>query len=457
MTNASSGNMITVFDRRPDGTLQAKGDIATGGLGTGTPEDSANGLILTGTDAESSPTTADGTGEFLLAANGGSDTITVFRNEPGGLEVVEVEPSGGVRPISITVSRGVAYVLNAGGPMCTGGPAGPPTINGFTIAGDGRLTPIPGSSRPLSGGNGSGCTQLAFDRTGNVLLVEEQQADIISTYTRNTDGTLTGPTARQTTGNGPFGLNFTKSNQLLTTENFGGAPGQGGLASYAIDTRTGALTALSPTVANGESDTCWVAITPNGRFAFTSSFGDDGGISSYRVAPNGALTLLEGEAATVGSGSSDVAMSADGQFLFVKNSLKATVTTFRIGDDGTLRPIDEDRDASAGGGSIGLAASDASTPGAEPGTRPGPGAGAKACPTSQRFKIRLREPRGRERLTSARVTVAGRRVAVKRSKGRLTANIDLRGHAAGRVKVRIIARTSRGRTVRSTRTFRSCG
>jgi len=353
MTNNPVANTITPFERSSDGTLTQREDVPTGGMGTGTPEDSANGLILANVSGESSPTNFRGTAKFLLAANGGSDSITVFRNEPDGLVQADVENSNGVRPISITVNRGVVYVLNAGTPMCTGlGPQ--PNITGFRLDAQGQLTPIPGSTRPLSGIPNSGCTQVAFDKTGKVVFVEEQQADVITSYTRNNDGTLSGPTPQQTTGNGPFGLNFTQRNQLLTTENFGAAPAQGGLASYSIDERTGLLTAASPTVRNGQSDTCWVTITDDNKLAFTSSFGDDGGISSYRVEPDGNLVLLDAQAATVGSGSSDVTLSRDSKYLYVKNSLEGTVTSFRVEDDGALVQIDEDRDTSVTG-SIGIA------------------------------------------------------------------------------------------------------
>jgi 6-phosphogluconolactonase (cycloisomerase 2 family) len=195
---------------------------------------------------------------------------------------------------------------------------------------------------------------VAFDKTGRVVFVEEQQSDVITSYTRKRNGTLSRPRVQQTTGNGPFGLNFTQRNQLLTTENYGAAPGQGGLASYAINPRTGKLTPRSPSVRNGQSDTCWVAITDDGKFAFTSSFGDDGGISSYRVGRNGGLKLLNGQAATVGSGSSDVTTSANSRYLYVKNTLEGTVTSFRVTRRGRLVQIDEDRDASVSG-SIGLA------------------------------------------------------------------------------------------------------
>jgi 6-phosphogluconolactonase len=353
MTNNQADNSVTAFRRAPDGRLEQTGSFPTGGRGTGGPEDSANGLILANVNGEASPTNTKGAPTFLLALNGGSDSVTVFKQTPTGLEIVDEEDSGGTRPISLTVSRGVAYVLNAGSFMCSG-LGDQPNITGFTFDGRGQLVPIPGSTRSLSGIPNSGCTQVAFDKTGNVVIVDEQQADVITTYTRNSDGTLSSPKPQQTTGNGPFGLTLTQRNQLLTTENFGAAPGQGSLATYAIDENTGVLTPLGPTVRNGQSDTCWVAITDDNRYAFTSSFGDDGGISSYRVNPDGTLVLLNSQAATVGGGSSDVALSGDSRYLYVKNSVQGSVTSFFIGNDGSLTELDDDLDG-AGFGSIGLA------------------------------------------------------------------------------------------------------
>jgi 6-phosphogluconolactonase (cycloisomerase 2 family) len=351
MTNNPTANTITAFERSADGTLGSPRSFPTLGQGTGTPEDSANGLILANVSGESSPINTKAPGRLLLATNAGSDTISVFRVRPNGLELTDVQDAMGKRPISVTVNRGVAYVLNAGAPQCSNAPE----VEGFRIGAQGELTPIPGSSRPLSGGNLSGCTQVSFDKTGKVLIVDEQQADIISTYTRNDDGTVNGPTAQQSTGNGPFGFTFTQRNQLITTENFGAAPGQGAAASYAIDERTGALTPASPSVRNGQSDTCWVVITDDNKLAFTSSFGDDGGLSSYRVQPDGNLVLLRAQAATTGAGSSDLTLSNDSRFLYAKNSLRGTVTAYRVEDDWDLAEIQEVQD---GGllGSIGLAA-----------------------------------------------------------------------------------------------------
>ena len=353
MTNDAAANSITSFERSADGTLASPRSFPTGGQGTGTPEDSANGLILANVSGESSPINTKAAPRLLLATNGGSNSISVFRVRPDGLELTDVQDSMGNRPISVTVSRGVAYVLNAGGPMCSG-IMNEPEIEGFRITAEGELSPIPGSSRPVSGGNASGCTQVSFDKTGKVLIVDEQQADIISTYVRNDDGTVTGPTPQQSTGNGPFGFTFTQRNQLITTENFGAAPGQGAAASYEIDEQTGALAPASPSVRNMQSDTCWVVITDDNRLAFTSSFGDDGGISSYRVGPDGSLTLLRSQAATPGSGSADLTLSNDGRFLYAKNSLRGSVTAYRVEDSGDLVEIQEVQDGGLAG-SIGLA------------------------------------------------------------------------------------------------------
>jgi len=77
------------------------------------------------------------------------------------------------------------------------------------------------------------------------------------------------------------------------------------------------------------------------------------------------------------------------------------------------------------------------------------------CVSRRRFVIRLREPR-RGRLRSARVHVAGERVKVRRRSGRLRAVVDLRGVAKRKVRVRVVARTTRGKVLRERRTYRTC-
>jgi len=80
--------------------------------------------------------------------------------------------------------------------------------------------------------------------------------------------------------------------------------------------------------------------------------------------------------------------------------------------------------------------------------------GNKVCRSRRDFTIRLRKPRS-GRITSARVYVDGRRVKVVRGR-RLRTRIDLRGLPKGRYTVRVVVRTSTGRTITRTRRYRTC-
>ena len=148
MTNDATNNEVLAFDRGANGRLTPAGSFPTGGTGSGTIEDSANGMVLANRSGESSPNNLQGTARFLLVTNAGSDSVSVFRTEPDGLELVDVEPSNGDRPTSVTVSRGVVYVMNSGGFTCSG-TTGQPSITGFKLDEHGELAPIPGSTRPL--------------------------------------------------------------------------------------------------------------------------------------------------------------------------------------------------------------------------------------------------------------------------------------------------------------------
>ena len=81
---------------------------------------------------------------------------------------------------------------------------------------------------------------------------------------------------------------------------------------------------------------------------------------------------------------------------------------------------------------------------------------ARRCVPRRRFKIRIKRGRGKTRVRSAKVFVEGKRVKVRRRGGRLRAIVDLRGRHKQRVKVRIVAKTRSGKTLRETRTYRTC-
>ena len=325
MSNAREGNVVVAFNRAPDGTLTEAGRFPTGGTGSGSFEDTSNGLVLGSAEGESSPNNLIGASRLLFATNAGSNTISVFRVQQDGLELVEVENSGGEKPVSITVNNGVVYVLNSGEfindlfnadgeviPNCTTGNL--PSVTGFRVSNDGQLTPIPGSTQLLSGDPFSGCAQVSFNPRGDVLVVTERTAvdppsannrapagdeGLIVTFTVNSDGTLGTKRLINATGQGPFGFTFNKQGALLTTEQFDGpaGPGLGAAAGYQVNS-DGTLTPTSSSVDNGGTDTCWFVVTDNGKFGYTTSFFPDARISLYAVGQDGSLELLDATANT---------------------------------------------------------------------------------------------------------------------------------------------------------------
>ena len=351
MTNDPTNNEVTAYQRDADGLLTPAGTFATGGQGSGVFEQSANGLIL----GEQSPNNLNGGYRFLFATNAGSNTISVFRVGPDGLTLVDQQQSGGTHPISVTVRKNVLYVLNGGNVQCTGGRE---NITGFNVGSGGKLTPIPGSTRPLSG-QSTGCAQVSFNPSGSVLAVTERNADNIDTFTVDNKGIATGPTPNdnaESGGSGPFGFTYTQRDQLLVAESSGGAPGQGGLASFDVDKQTGTLKVAGTNTRNGQSDTCWVVNTDNGKFAFVTNF-ITGNISSYRVDSDGSLTLLDPNAGnTGGTGASDQALSGNSRFLYARNSVQGTISSFRVGDDGSLVPLQVVAAPNPAGAGIGIAA-----------------------------------------------------------------------------------------------------
>ncbi len=182
-------NPIRTFDRAQNGQLSFVGDTPTGGTGSGGFESSANGVVLGGVGGESSPNNLTGEEKFLFATNTGSNSVSVLRTRGDSLELVGVTPTGN-HPLSVTVAHGLVYVLNGG---TTNGTGFPPSITGFRLSGEGQLTPIPDSTRPVSGGVISGSTQVSFNPAGKVLVVTEKQANVISTFTVGADGLATGP------------------------------------------------------------------------------------------------------------------------------------------------------------------------------------------------------------------------------------------------------------------------
>jgi 6-phosphogluconolactonase (cycloisomerase 2 family) len=296
--------------------LKPAGSFATGGNGTGAGLGSQGALALSRG------------GRFLYVVNAGSDSISTFAVRRGRPQLAGTTPSGGDQPISLTVRRGLLYALNA-----TSG-----TISGFRVDRQGDLTPLSGSTEPIGG---AGPAQVEFSNSGDFLVVTNKDTNTIDTFAVAADGRPGPAQSQPSEGDTPFGFGFDRAGHLIVSEAFGGAAGASAVSSYTLDS-AGLLSTVSASVPDHEAAACWIAITRNGRFAYTTNTGS-GSISSYTIAGDGSLALLEQVAAGTGAGSTptDLAQSSSSRVLLALLPGTGEVASYRVAGDGRLTPADQ--------------------------------------------------------------------------------------------------------------------
>jgi len=321
-------NAVAVFSRTTDGHLTAAGQFPTGGAGD---------PVAIPPDPPTDPLASEGAlvfgpgNQFLFAVNAGSNEISVLSVRRTELALVDVINSGGVRPISLTVHENLLYVLNEGGT---------PNITGFTVGDDGTLTPLPGSTRPLIGGMGADPAEVSFDNDGTLLVVTEKLGNRLDTYTVDQNGLPSTPINNASNGMTPFGFSFNNEDFLIVSEAFGGAPNQAAASSYSSDP-TGVLSVITGSLHNNQTASCWVVIPNNLMRAIVSNTGS-GTISTYNINGSGMLTLGNAVAANLGPNSAprDMALSVNGQILFVQSEGGQSVAVFHLENNGALTPVD---------------------------------------------------------------------------------------------------------------------
>ncbi len=324
LTNAGDGNQLAVFHRNAQGGLMPLGMVPTGGLGTGGGLGSQGALALV-------PST-----RTIYAVNAGSNSVTVFRLKSDGPRVIQVIGSGGYQPISLAVGSGVLYVLNAGGSV-----GGVDQITGFQIDGSGQLQLLRNSTRPLSVVDASPA-QVGFNEDGDTLVVTEKGTNVIDTYRVGRNGYATGLMSQPSAGMTPYGFAFNEAGYLIVSEAFGGADGASAVSSYRLNSDTGRITVVSPSVPTTQTAACWIAVTRNGRFAYASNTGS-GTVTGYSVASRtGALARLQADGISgVNGGAAIDAATVGDRFLYVltHGPEASQLVGFRIDDSGSLTSL----------------------------------------------------------------------------------------------------------------------
>jgi 6-phosphogluconolactonase len=318
--NEAEGNAVLVFDRARDGALTLSGKVATGGLGSGSGLGSQGAL------------TASRDGRWLFAVDAGSHQISTFAVRDGEIELRDVTDSGGERPISVTESDGIVYVLNAGGAQ---------NVTGFYQGYDGALRPIPRSTRPLSGGAADvGPAEVRLTPDGDALVVTEKATSRIDAYPLRFDAIPrhVAPIVTASAGDTPFGFAFDPRGTLIVSDAFGGAAGSGAVSSYRV-TSAGVASLVTGPLATAQSAPCWVAVTPGGGFAYAANTAS-GTITGLRIGHGGALSSLGDGGATASTGAdskpADLAFTRRGDLLFVLEGGTSSLGAFRVAANGAL-------------------------------------------------------------------------------------------------------------------------
>ncbi|MFC0402172.1 lactonase family protein [Paraburkholderia rhizosphaerae] len=260
---------------------------------------------------------------YLFAVNAGSNDVSMFAVDGTRLTLLDREPSGGQMPVSVAVKGFDAYVVNAAGRE--------PNINGYLIdAFRRRLVPLPNSRRALAGGANAQPAQVGFTADGDEILVTEKGTQLIDTFKVGVPGYTTGPRKHPSNGVTPFGFSVTNRGYDIVAE-----AGSGTVSSYEVEDN-GHLTTISRSVPLGQNAPCWLVTTGDGRFGYTANAGSQT-ISSLKIGADGTTRVLNATAAAL-TAPFDLALTKNSKFLYVREG-NGAITGFRVSADGTLSPI----------------------------------------------------------------------------------------------------------------------
>jgi 6-phosphogluconolactonase (cycloisomerase 2 family) len=324
MTNAASRNEVIAYKQSPDGHFYETHRYATGGRGSGgitDPLQSQGSLLLS----------QDHT--FLLAANAGSGTVSVFRIDRSSLFLVDQVASGGSEPLAVAQFGNLVYVLNA---------AGSGSIVAFQLGPDGHLREIQNSTTYLTADN-TGGSSLSISPNGTFLSVTERVPNNIDTFRIQPDGTLAPIVVTHSAAPGVFAAAFAPDGNLIVSETGpAGGVDASATSSYSV-LPNGTLSAISQSVPTFGNANCWNAIAPNGKWVYVSNAGSST-ISGFAIGQGGALTPIAGTVVGTnpdGSTNLDITVSGDSKYVFTLNSGSGTVGVFAIQSDGSLTSAGE--------------------------------------------------------------------------------------------------------------------
>ena len=299
-TNPNGPNTVEAFKRNAKtGILTSVGSFDTGGYG------------LTAINGAQSHAVAC-TQTHVFVTNAGSNDFSVFRiMNNSGLELATTVPSLGVRPVSLAINGKTLYVLNQGQPGVA-----PARCVGFSI--DTEEDPVELDVSAVEFEATDVPTDIFFTQNGVRLVVLQNGANAIDTFTVGADGGLTAQ-QRLTNVNAPFGGAKHPRQPFVAFAALADDASPGVISIRATGTAIPAI--VSKLTAPATVDPCWAATTPNGKKLWTSNF-EPASLSLYSVKSNGRLAAVSTYTPTSDSpGALDIAVDPRGKFLYQLRAL----------------------------------------------------------------------------------------------------------------------------------------
>jgi DNA-binding beta-propeller fold protein YncE/PKD repeat protein len=232
--------------------------------------------MAAGTTPQGIALTPDGT--RLFVANAGGTTISAYSVDTTTGDLTArpaISDLAGPAALAITPDGSLMFAANPSG-----------SVTAFTLDALGNATPSPTGGATLATTSPDG---VAVSPNGSLLFVAEGVANKLAVFAIGSGGLLTS----------------------ITTTDTGAAP-------------------------------VGVAVSPDGSHVYVANSGadtvsDDGNVSAFTVASDGALTTVQGSPFTAGDGAAGLAMAPDGTRMLVANPADGSATPFLVnGTTGAL-------------------------------------------------------------------------------------------------------------------------
>jgi 6-phosphogluconolactonase (cycloisomerase 2 family) len=311
MSNNVSSNSVIAFKRSDNGSLTMANTYKTGGKGIAGDIDDQHSLRSSG--------------DFIFAANPGSNDITVFRKAMKGLEKVGQYASGGLNPVSLAISGSTLVVANQAVKE------GTPNLATFKIGEDGSLKMMGMMKSNFK--NGAGPADVDFAPDGKMVAVtygyQAENTSMVATFSLDDKGMLS--KLSEAAAFGPVGLSWNPNGNRIYVSTFRSAS----ILSFEVG-QNGKL--MEPQMLKDtEAAACWTLVNAAGDRLYVANFVSNS-ISIYSLDEKGDAKFMSAiKRPTVsGNDTKDLALSEDGKFLYVLGSTSKRIDAFRVADDGSL-------------------------------------------------------------------------------------------------------------------------